>query len=52
MKKTILTAAALFMGSFGVAQAQSYPDKVIKMVVPYAASGNADITARVLAEKM
>lgn len=52
MKKTILTAAALFMGSFGVAQAQSYPDKVIKMVVPYAASGNADITARVLAKKM
>ena len=42
--------ATTFIAS--VAVAQSYPNKPIKIVVPYPAGGNADITGRVLAKKM
>jgi tripartite-type tricarboxylate transporter receptor subunit TctC len=35
-----------------VAIAQDYPAKAVRVVVPYAAAGNADIWARVLAQKL
>ncbi len=49
-----LLAFAMGAIGFGSAQAQNqpYPNRPIKMVVPYPAGGNADITGRVVAKKM
>lgn len=47
-KIAIAFAAALATGAL----AQGYPHRPIKVIVPYAAGGNADITARVMARKM
>jgi tripartite-type tricarboxylate transporter receptor subunit TctC len=44
--------AALLLTAAGSAHSQAYPTKPAKIVVPFAAGGVADITARVLAQKM
>jgi tripartite-type tricarboxylate transporter receptor subunit TctC len=36
----------------GAAQAQNYPSKTIRMVIPFAAGGNTDIIGRIFAPKM
>ncbi len=36
----------------GQAKAQSFPDRVVTMVVPFAAGGSTDVVARVIADKM
>jgi tripartite-type tricarboxylate transporter receptor subunit TctC len=43
---------ALILLCAGAAAAQSYPAQPVKMLLPYAAGGVADITARVLAQKL
>lgn len=52
--RTIGWHLAFALGAIGVgsAQAQPYPNRPIKMVVPYPAGGNADITGRVIAKRM
>jgi tripartite-type tricarboxylate transporter receptor subunit TctC len=50
--KKILLAAALVCGLAPLAQAQTYPDRPIKLLVPLASGSAVDIVARVVAEKM
>ncbi len=50
--KAVLSVSTLVLGACGFAQAQTWPARPITMVVPFAAGGSTDITARMLAEKL
>jgi tripartite-type tricarboxylate transporter receptor subunit TctC len=53
MRKLILTAAiATFAFCTSIAQAQTYPNKPIKIVVPFPPGGTTDIVARMVAQRM
>lgn len=47
-----LTASIAAMGTSAQAQSTNWPARPITMVVPFAAGGSTDITARMLAEKL
>ncbi|CAN5900929.1 tripartite tricarboxylate transporter substrate binding protein BugE [soil metagenome] len=52
-RRTILSAGLGATAAFaGTARAQAFPSKPIRFVVPFAAGGNADVTARLAAEGM
>src|SRR4029453_4593787 len=46
-----LMAAALAAASTGTL-AQAYPDKVVRMISPYAPGGSNDLTARIISQKL
>ena len=50
-RRTLIAAGLLVMAS-GTALAQGYPNKVIKLQVPFAPGGTTDIIARVMAEPL
>lgn len=45
-----LAAACAFCAVFGSSLAQSYPNKVVRIVVPYTAGGGTDLVTRIVAE--
>src|ERR1041385_264354 len=47
-----LLCAGWALHGAGPAQAQAYPSKPIKMVVPFPAGGSVDVLARVIADKL
>lgn len=52
MKSLKYGLAALSLAISASASAQNYPNKLIKIVVPFGAGGVADLTARLVAQKM
>ncbi len=48
--KQILTIT--FLGAFGAAAAQDYPNRTLRMVVPFAPGGASDFVARILQARM
>src|SRR5262249_47991082 len=54
MKTARAIVAFALLGTFGTAsaQAQSYPDRPVRVVLPFAAGGVADITARIVSDAL
>jgi len=52
MQKTTIAAAAALWGLAGAAAAQDWPARPITLVVPFAAGGGVDVSARIQAQRM
>lgn len=51
--KWLLNLLAISLAAFGMAaHAQSYPDRPVKLIVPWAPGGNVDIIARLVAQEL
>jgi tripartite-type tricarboxylate transporter receptor subunit TctC len=52
MRRSWITFAAGLLLVFGAAQAQDYPSKPVKIIVPFAPGGSADVFGRFIAQKL
>jgi tripartite-type tricarboxylate transporter receptor subunit TctC len=50
--KSLFLAIALVLANIGGATAQSYPSRPITLIVPFAAGGGTDVSARIVSEHM
>jgi len=48
----IMISTLLLLGAIGAAQAQDYPSRPVRLIVPSEPGGGTDISARILAEKL
>src|SRR5256886_3742419 len=52
MRRTIIAAAATIIAFAGHAAAQDWPTRPITLIVPFAAGGGIDVSARIQAQRM
>lgn len=52
VRRALLLGGLVLLASSAGALAQNYPNQPVKILLPYAAAGVADITARVLAQRL
>jgi tripartite-type tricarboxylate transporter receptor subunit TctC len=52
ISRTVLALSALVVSHHQAHAEARYPDKAVRIVVPFGAGGVADITARIVAEKL
>ena len=51
-RRWIASTAALGAGALGKAFAQAFPDKPVRIIVPYSAGGSLDIAMRIIAQQL
>jgi tripartite-type tricarboxylate transporter receptor subunit TctC len=49
---SVILAAYTASGAHAQGQAQPWPSRTVKIIVPYAAGGNSDVMARVVAQRL
>ncbi len=49
---TLLTAIGVCLAAFGAAQAQPYPNRPVRLIVPYPAAGGYDVIARTIGARL
>jgi tripartite-type tricarboxylate transporter receptor subunit TctC len=52
MKAIVLGLAAVLVAGASVAQPSDYPNRLVRMIAPFAPGGPVDIVARVLAPRL
>lgn len=52
MLSVLVSVPALLLGTMSDAQAQSYPGKPVRMIIPFAAGGPTDLFGRIVAQKL
>ena len=48
----LLAGCMLMPGIFVLAQAQTYPSRPVRVIIPFTPGGGSDVVARVLAQKL
>src|SRR3954451_23401253 len=50
--RVLAAGAGLLLAGAGFAQSPGYPDRPVKIIVPFAAAGPTDVVARLIAQKL